>query len=125
MNRKLTCLLLISSVLIYVPESFSQVEDLPNDHSYKENYYDNGHPTGHVIHLENNRGANDDICSAATLTVGGGCVGGDNTGGSTEGLSTPSCWSGPPTNYSDSEWFSFVATDDSMTINFDGLGWST
>lgn len=63
---------------------------------------------------------NDACASAVTLTVGAGCVNGDITGGTTEGLSTPSCWGGNPSNYSTSVWYKFTATDDSITINFGG-----
>ncbi|MBL4654435.1 MAG: SprB repeat-containing protein [Bacteroidia bacterium] len=62
--------------------------------------------------------ANDDLCSSVGLTVGGGCVNGDNTGATTEGLTLPSCFSGNPSNYSHSVWYSFTATDDSITVNF-------
>lgn len=61
--------------------------------------------------------ANDAPCSAISITVGSGCVMGDVTSATTEGLSTPSCWTGPPSNYSTSVWYSFVATDDSITVN--------
>ena len=64
--------------------------------------------------------ANDGKCGAVPITVGAGCTNGDNTGATTtgEGLSTPSCFSGNPSNYSTSVWYSFTATDDSISINF-------
>src|SRR4051812_42972888 len=59
---------------------------------------------------------NDNCAQAVTLTVGV-CVNGDNTGGTTEGMSVPSCWAGNANNYSHSVWYNFVATDDSLSIN--------
>ncbi len=60
---------------------------------------------------------NDDCVDAVTLTVGAGCVAGFNSGASAEGLTDPSCWTGP-SSYDESVWYQFQATDDSVTINF-------
>ena len=62
--------------------------------------------------------SNDDCANAISITVGAGCTMGDVTSATTEGLSTPSCWNGPPSNYSTSVWYSFVATSDSISVNF-------
>ena len=62
--------------------------------------------------------ANNTCAGAINITVGAGCTSGTVVGATTEGLSTPSCWGGNPSNYSTSVWYTFSATDDSITINF-------
>jgi hypothetical protein len=60
---------------------------------------------------------NDLICTAATLTVGAGCVTGSNIASTGTGETTPSCYNGAP-NVLEAVWYTFVATDDSITVNF-------
>lgn len=57
---------------------------------------------------------NDDCSQASMMVVDGPCINGSNVGATTEGLS-PSCFSG--TDYSNSVWYSFVATDPEITVN--------
>jgi hypothetical protein len=61
--------------------------------------------------------ANDNRCSAISLTVGGSCILGTNFGATDGGDTDPSCQTGPP-NTENSVWYSFVATDDSITVNY-------
>jgi len=65
---------------------------------------------------------NDDCANGDTLIVEGPCVNGDNTNATTEGMPVPSCWGGNPSNYSHSIWYTFQATDDSVTVNLGGAG---
>ena len=61
--------------------------------------------------------ANDNRCSAISLTVGGSCMPGTNFGATDGGDPDPSCQTGPA-NTENSVWYSFVATDDSITVNY-------
>ncbi|MCW3105030.1 MAG: C-terminal target protein [Bacteroidetes bacterium] len=63
-----------------------------------------------------------DVCAnAITLTAGAGCVNGSNTGatiaGDGAGVGAASCWTGANA-YSNSVFYNFVATNDSMTVSF-------
>jgi hypothetical protein len=60
---------------------------------------------------------NDTRCTATAITVGAGCLNGSNAGSTDGGDPDPSCLNGPA-NTENSVWYSFVATDDSITINF-------
>lgn len=57
---------------------------------------------------------NDNPCGATAVTVNGGCFQGDNTGATYSGEPNASCIS-----ENNTVWFSFVATDDSMTVTTD------
>lgn len=68
----------------------------------------------------NNAPANDNPCGAISLTVGGACQETSLMGATaTAGPANPSCWLTTP---STDTWYSFVATDDSMTISTDYMG---
>lgn len=58
---------------------------------------------------------NDECSGAVPFVVDGGCVNGTNVGATPEGL-VPSCFGGG--DYNNSVWYSFVATDDSITVTF-------
>ena len=63
--------------------------------------------------------ANDNCTGAIAITVGGGCTsGGSNVGATASTTATPTCWG----SKSHDVWYSFVASDDSMTISTDYYG---
>lgn len=59
--------------------------------------------------------ANDTPCTAQSITIDGGCISGDNTGANADGY-TGSCWL---TTASHTVWYSFVATNDTLTFSTD------
>lgn len=61
--------------------------------------------------------ANDNRCNATSITVANPCILGTNIGATDGGDSDPSCQNGPA-NTENSVWYSFVATNDSITVNF-------
>jgi hypothetical protein len=61
--------------------------------------------------------ANDNRCTATSITVNNPCILGTNIGATDGGDNDPSCQNGPA-NTENSVWYSFVATDDSITVNF-------
>ncbi len=60
---------------------------------------------------------NDTRCAATSLTVGAVCINGSNVGSTDSGDPDPSCVTGPA-NIENSVWYSFLATDDSISVNF-------
>jgi len=57
---------------------------------------------------------NDDCSTADLLVVDGPCINGDNTSAIPDASVSPSCFSG--TDLSNSMWYQFVATADSITV---------
>lgn len=60
---------------------------------------------------------NDFICSLTTIAVGGGCTNGTTVNSTNSSDTDPSCVNGG-TNTLNTSWYGFVATDDSITVNF-------
>lgn len=62
--------------------------------------------------------ANDDICSATSLSVNSGCSGGTVVAATASAQAIPTCWGSKSTDV----WFSFVATSTTMTVSTDYVG---
>ncbi|OFY71909.1 MAG: hypothetical protein A3G23_05140 [Bacteroidetes bacterium RIFCSPLOWO2_12_FULL_37_12] len=62
--------------------------------------------------------ANDNICSAAAVTINGGCATPNtNVAATSSTQASPTCWT-----KSNDVWYTFTATDDSITLSTDYYG---